>query len=101
MTKNLVHAVLVAVVAPLGIIACSANDTEPDETLVYTETVVDRDQLVCKRQKVAGSHIPRRVCRTRGQMERDREEALRATGPLRTMGGIGPPPAPPPSPTPR
>ncbi|MDG2376420.1 MAG: hypothetical protein P8M18_08725 [Woeseiaceae bacterium] len=72
--------------------ACSANDPAPDDGLVYNEPAIDPNQVVCQRQRVAGSHIPRRVCRTQAQIENDREAALRATGPLRTMGGIGPPP---------
>ena len=91
MTPFSINAALAATML-FALAACSANDTAPDDGLVYNEPVVDPNQVVCKRQRVAGSHIPRRVCRTQAQIENDREAALRATGPLRTMGGIGPPP---------
>ena len=91
MTRFWINAAL-ALVMLFVIAACSANDIAPDDGLVYNEPVVDPNQVVCKRQRVAGSHIPRRVCLTQAQIENAREAALRATGPLRTMGGIGPPP---------
>ena len=93
MTNAQIPLVVTAVIALSGIVACSANETAPDDGLVYNEPAMDPNQIICKRQRVAGSHIPRRVCRTRAQIEQDREAALRATGPLRTMGGIGPPPS--------
>lgn len=92
MTNGQIPLVVAAVIALLGIVSCSATDTVAEDGLVYNEPAMDPNQLVCKRQRPVGSHIPRRVCRTRAQIEQDREAALRSTGPLRTMGGIGPPP---------
>ena len=92
MTRIPINAALAVTALLFLLVACSANDTVPDDGLVYNEPAMDPNQVICKRQRPAGSHIPRRVCRTRAQIEQDREAALRATGPLRTMGGIGPPP---------
>ena len=97
MSTFLIRTILVIGVLPISLMGCSANDTEPDESgelVAYDEPGPDPNQLVCKQQRPVGSHIPVRVCRTRAQIEADRERALRSTGPLRTMGGRPPPPSP-------
>lgn len=45
------------------------------------------DPVICRRQRVIGSHVPVRVCKTKSQMEADRRAAQRAIGPLRPSGG--------------
>ncbi len=50
------------------------------------------DELICRTQRVTGSHMPVRVCRTRAQMEEERREAqeiLRRTGRLGENEALG------------
>jgi hypothetical protein len=78
-----------------GLSACASNDSESLAVLdvneageyVFDETQDDWDEVVCKRQKIAGSHVPQRVCKTRAQLEDEREEALESVGPLAPMAG--------------
>ena len=94
------HRLLALTVPVIFLAACITNETEPDEDAVAYQEPMDPNEVICKRQRPIGSHIPVRICRTRAQIEADREAALRATGPLRTMGGRPGPAAPPPPPTP-
>ena len=88
--------VMIAVIA--GLSACSSNETAPDEAMAYEEPRFDPNEVICKRQRPVGSHVPVTVCRTRAQMEMDREAAYRNFGPdAPEMGDLPPPP---PSPTP-
>lgn len=88
-----IHLVLLAAIAPAGIVACAANDTEADDGYVYNHS--PNDEVICRRQRVVGSHLPVRVCKTRAQMERERAAGARAMDDLRTMGGNEPrPPSP-------
>jgi len=41
---------------------------------VRTESV-SGDELICKRERVTGTHIAKKVCRTRQQVEAEREAA--------------------------
>lgn len=85
----------------LNITACATSDPEmPDPAanngnLVTssegTAVVADEDEIICRKEKKAGSRLKVRVCRTRLQIEEEREVAqrlLRETG-LRGSGGIG------------
>jgi hypothetical protein len=45
------------------------------------------EELVCKRERVVGSHIPRRTCRTRAQVQAERELSKQAMGELEKTGG--------------
>jgi hypothetical protein len=38
----------------------------------------DKDKLVCTSEQVTGSRIPKRVCRTQEQIDRERESAQKA-----------------------
>jgi hypothetical protein len=51
---------------------------------------------VCRKRRPIGSHIPVTVCKTRGQIDGDREAALNSVGMLRTISGGLPTPPPPP-----
>jgi hypothetical protein len=35
----------------------------------------DEDEMICVKEEIVGSNIPKRHCRTRGQIERERREA--------------------------
>lgn len=41
-----------------------------------------RDEVVCKRQRTSGSHVSRKVCKTRGEIEDEREAAFDVVGSL-------------------
>ena len=44
----------------------------------YNENVKNPDEeVICRKEQVIGSRIPKKVCRTRGQIEQDRKEAQR------------------------
>lgn len=47
----------------------------------------DEDRVICKRQRVAGSHVPRMICKTESQIQAEREALERSAGPLRPMTG--------------
>ena len=45
------------------------------------------DKLICKRQRVVGSHVPKTVCKTESQLAAEREAMDRAVGTRRPMTG--------------
>lgn len=98
MATFLIRIMLIVIAVLAGLSACSGNETEPDGTIAYEEPRFDRNEVICKRQRPVGSHVPVRVCKTRAQMEMDREAAYRNYGPGAPETGDLPPP--PPSPTP-
>jgi hypothetical protein len=79
--------------------ASSTNPQEPEpvaelEVNEAGEYVFPEDdkanEIVCRRYRTVGSHLPKRVCKTRREMEEEQREALESVGPLRTMGGDEP-----------
>ena len=78
-----------------GLAACATNDTEAVAKLQVNEAgeyVFDDgndpgDEVICKRQRINGSHIPQRVCKTRSQIEEEHEQVLESVGPLAPMAG--------------
>ena len=56
----------------------------------HNEVVADEDKLICKNIRTTGSHIPRRVCQTRAEMDRARESAQ--GGMKNRWGDAGPAP---------
>lgn len=78
----------------LAIVAACRSTVPADagtETELVTQQVSDddyeEDPVICRRQRVVGSHVPVRVCKTKSQMEAERRAMQRAIGPLRPMGG--------------
>lgn len=98
MAKSLIRSAPILIAAAIGMAACSGNKTEPDATVAYDVPRFDPHEVICKRQRPVGSHIPVMVCRTRAQMEMDREAAYRNFGPGAPETGDLPPPPPSPSP---
>ena len=96
MSKKYFHAILVVATTSIGIVACATSETGSDAE--YFSGQPPKDEIICRRQRTVGSHVPVHICRTRAQVEADREAALRAIGPLRTMSGDLPKPPPPPPP---
>lgn len=66
--------------------ACSSAGSQPD-TRPYVADLSPDEELVCRHYRAVGSHIPVEVCRTRGELEAEREATMRTVGPLRPMGG--------------
>jgi len=77
--------------------ACGSTSETPEsggETVVVADTLdkdLGGDKMICRRQRVVGSHIPIQVCKTEAQLAREREDALDSVGMLRTIGGNGMP----------
>jgi hypothetical protein len=60
------------------IVCCCATPTwASDAKPPQIEPAGKHQQVICKREKVLGSYIRRRVCRTRAQINQDREYARR------------------------
>ena len=66
--------------------ACSSPGSQPDEQ-PYVADLSPDEELVCRRYRAVGTHIPVEVCRTRAELEAEREASMRSVGPLRSMGG--------------
>ncbi len=76
----------------LGLGAYASSATNAPQAVVKLEVneageyVFDdddyRNEVVCKRQRVSGSHVPRRVCKMRAQLEKERQAVMDALGPL-------------------
>lgn len=82
MSSKLCIAILAIAATPIGIVACATTETD---RYAYDEQA--EEEMVCRRERVVGSHFPVRVCRSKKQVEEDREGVLRTVGPLRPMGG--------------
>jgi predicted kinase len=53
--------------------------TTDEKAAVYNESMSrERDEIVCRRQHVVGSHFKKTVCRTRAEIEAEREAAQMA-----------------------
>ncbi|MDH4073722.1 MAG: hypothetical protein OEV41_11540 [Gammaproteobacteria bacterium] len=87
--KKLSTALLITGVALAG---CAGAPAEDPEGLVAENVLVEDyvdDPVVCRRQRVAGSHVPVRVCKTESQMKAERDGLQKTIGPLRPMTGDG------------
>lgn len=52
-----------------------------EKVAVYNESMSqERDELVCRREHVVGSHFKKTVCKTRAEMEAERRSAQDALG---------------------
>ena len=72
---------------PLLVVACTAtspdsyqsktelNEEEAALLAQHNETASEKEQVVCKYEKVTGSNMMSRICRTVRRMEEDREDA--------------------------
>lgn len=57
----------------------TAQSTQTEEKAAAADAKKSPDQtLICESVAVTGSHIPRKVCRTARQVEKEREDAQRA-----------------------
>lgn len=61
--------------------------TEEEKVALYNESMsVDKNELVCRREHVVGSHFKKTVCKTREEIAAERESAQEA---MRRGGGYG------------
>ncbi|UCC14476.1 MAG: hypothetical protein JSW21_00435 [Gammaproteobacteria bacterium] len=64
--------------------------TEEEKVAAYNESMSqDRDEIVCRRVQVTGSHFKQTVCKTRAEMEQERQDAQDAI--MRARGNTGDP----------
>lgn len=57
----------------------TAQSTQMEEKAATADAKKNPDQtLICESVAVTGSHIPRKVCRTARQVEKEREDAQKA-----------------------
>lgn len=84
----------VLTVSLLGLLtacASSPENGESDEGSLVGQIIDagddDGDRMVCRRQRVIGSNVPRTVCKSEAQLKAEREAAEKALGPLRPMTG--------------
>ena len=77
-----------------GVLAACASGPEAGESEAESMVgqVIDAgydegDRMVCRRQRVIGSNVPRTVCKSEAQLKAEREAAEKAVGPLRPMTG--------------
>jgi len=77
-----------ALFVPVALTGCATTDGNQGDYLV--QDLSSREEVICKRQRHLGSHIPVTVCRTRAQIEADQQAAMRSVGPMRPTGGSEP-----------
>ena len=65
------------VIATLMALGGAAHASEPDAKEYKIGSPGETPQVVCRKEKVVGSHFRRRVCRTRTMIVEDRKEAQR------------------------
>lgn len=86
---------IVAAASIFGLAACATGESQGGNE--YFAETPPRDEIVCRRERPVGSHVPRQVCRTVRESDENQRRALEAMGPLRTMSGDLPAPPRPPS----
>ena len=85
MTSKLPLAGLMPLVVAMAAASCSSAERRPDAPIVAD--LSPDEEVICRRYRPVGTHIPVQVCRTRAEIEAAREAALRSVGPLRPMSG--------------
>jgi hypothetical protein len=64
--------------------------TEEEKVAAYNDSMSkERDEIVCRRVQVTGSHFKQTVCRTRAEMEQESRDAQEAI--MRSKGNSGDP----------
>ena len=76
--------------------AVSEKEQAEDAAVVeYNATVEPEERVVCTRERVSGTNIARKICRTERQIEEEREHAREAMDEIRrtvgdsSSGGVG------------
>jgi hypothetical protein len=74
--RSLIGLLCAALAFPAFAAEGGASGAEPSNLPAHTKRQ-DEAEVVCKRQRVAGSHIPREVCRTRTQLRQEQDSSDR------------------------
>jgi hypothetical protein len=93
-SKKTIPIVFVALML-CGLAACASSNSEVAAKLevneageyVFEDENAAKDEVICKRQRVNGSHVPQRICKTKSQIEEGHAEVLDSVGPLAPMAG--------------
>ena len=60
--------------------------TDPQTTVQAKKGSQPKSKYICRRETSTGSHMSRRICRTRAQVEEERENAQQLMEDMRSMG---------------
>ncbi len=85
-TRLLIAGGLLAVLAGCGSTP-AGQDADPTAVAGVAIDDYDEDRVICRRQRVVGSNVPVRVCKTESQMEAERAALEKQIGSLRPMTG--------------
>lgn len=88
---------LIAGLLSMTLTACSSTTPEQQTKAPVAETnqaaqvakVDDKDTIICQRVKVTGSNLKERRCRTKGQLEEEREVARKAMDNINSTSARG------------
>lgn len=74
-----------------GLTACGsappAAGHGPEDSHMVVDGGYADDKVICRRQRVVGSNVPVRVCKTESQMRAEREALEKTIGSLRPFTG--------------
>ena len=99
-----IHFLLLLLAFPMLVSGCAASKPDGHDGQMAAEQATDgwvdelngglgsadepvRDEIVCRRQRPAGAHATRMICKPRWQMDMERERALSEVGFHRTISG--------------
>lgn len=69
---------LVRLMAAIALCVCTTQTwASEDAKLPQVEPPGRHQEVICRKERVLGTHFRRRVCRTRAQIDQDREHARR------------------------
>jgi hypothetical protein len=79
----------IAVLVACGSAPPESTDAGEEEQVAGTliDVDYDEDRLICKRQRVVGSHVPQTICKTESQIRAEREALESRVGPRRPVTG--------------
>ncbi len=64
--------------------------TEEEKVAIYNTPEEERNQIICRRVQITGSHRKRTVCRTIVQIQQEQEEARRTMQDIQIGGAADP-----------
>lgn len=67
------------------------KDIEAPQVALTSVPVTERDELICRREHVTGSHRTKKVCRLRSEIDRTREETQRVLRKMNRQSGASSP----------
>ncbi len=64
--------------------------TQEEKVAIYNSQEEEKDQIICRRTQITGSHRKRTVCRTIAQIEEEQENARRPWQDIQLGGAAAP-----------